>query len=850
MNRSSVTPFQIRLRRLGRQSHRLFTRFTRAMFSWRTLVSAVGLLLFSILCIVAVTPVRYNISVGMVPTHTITANRDVVDEITTEAHREAAAKAVQPLYISDDTVTDSVLESLNQIYSQMDSSIQYAETLDDYGPNRRYTAEELEYARTILTDLYLRDYQLRTLLNTPRDDLATMYSIVFDATQNTMAGYVYEGLEYLAVNNIMQIVGYRLDTSLLQNVVQPLLDAIIKPNVVIDQESTEAAREKARAEVEPVVYKQGQNIVVKGEGRVERYQYEMLSSMGLLSNTSINISIYLGSVLLVVLTLSVAMALLRLLRKDIVYDLKRLILLFVILLITYTACILVRLYNIYLAPVALAALLLSAMLGLEAGLLFNVAMTVLVAALAAGGNTAYTSEMVQLIACYLCSGTIGASLVYKKSNRIRIMLVGIAMGAFNFIVMIALGWMTSSSLDSVMRNALWLLAGGVISAALCIAIQPLLEMLFNLPTPTKLMDLSNPNHPLLHRLLLEAPGTYHHSIVVSSLAEAAAEAIGANPLLARVGGYYHDVGKLRRPMYFKENQLGGENKLIETDPYTAAQIVISHARDGATLARQYHLPREVVRIIQEHHGNTPVMYFYSQALKEANGAPVDVADFRYDANPPATKEGAIVLLCDTIEAAVRSMPNPTPEAIEAFIIKLIRGKLQDGQLSNSPLTLKDIDDICHACATVLNGVFHERIEYPDPPDKLPEEEKPAEEAQAAPAPEPDRELVKPWDGLDPETFPSDDADMSRRTEATASNNIPPVTRAPQIPIDPSEFEPVAPLPVVEIPEPEALPSVEEVLEKMPDPVRNPAEEADAPRSDPSAAPGDATDAEAKKEEMP
>ncbi|MBQ9300482.1 MAG: hypothetical protein IJ214_08220, partial [Clostridia bacterium] len=169
--------------------------------------------------------------------------------------------------------------------------------------------------------------------------------------------------------------------------------------------------------------------------------------------------------------------------------------------------------------------------------------------------------------------------------------------------------------------------------------------------------------------------------------------------------------------------------------------------DGTTLARQYHLPREVIRIIQEHHGNTPVMYFYSQALKEADGKPVDIANFRYDTNPPSTKEGAIVVLCDTIEAAVRSMQSPTPDAIEAFIIKLIRGKLQDGQLSNSPLTLKDIDDICHACATVLNGVFHERIEYPDPPEKIPQpSDRKEEDAAPAAIAEPDADLTRPWDG--------------------------------------------------------------------------------------------------------
>ena len=811
MSQSSVSPMRARFKRSLKNLRELSIRFYSAMFSWRTLISLVGIVLSAALCAFAVTPVRYNISVGMVPTHTITATRDVVDEITTEQLREAAADAVQATYITQEDVMETVLSNLTQICNQFDSAVQYSETLEDNSADRRYTAEELEYARTIITLLYLRDYQLRTLLNTSRADLASMYSILYDAIQNTMSGYIIEGSEYIAVNNILQIVGYRIDTSLLQNVVQPLLNEIIEPNIIVDQAATEAAKEQARADVEPVIYKQGQNIVVKGEGRVERYQYEMLSSMGLLNNTSISITIYLGAALLVALVLSIAMIMMRILCKEIVYDIKRLSLLFIVFILSFALCLTARVFNIYLAPVALCAILLSSMLGLKCAAVFNVAISILVSALAAGGSSSYTSTMVQIVICGLCSGFLGAIVIHKHTGRIRVIASGVAAGACSFAVMMSLGLMTGST-ESVLLNSLWGLAGGGIAGVLCVAIQPLLELIFNLPTPTKLLELSNPNHPLLHRLLLEAPGTYHHSIVVSSLAEASAEAIGANPLLARVGGYYHDIGKLRRPLYFKENQLGGENKLIDTDPYTAAQIVISHVNDGATLARQYHLPREVIRIIHEHHGNTPVMYFYSMAVKEADGRPVDINGFRYDSAPPSTKEGAIVLLCDTIEAAVRSMQNPTPEAIESFIIKLIRGKLQDGQLSNSPLTLKDIDDICHACATVLNGVFHERIEYPDPPQQTDGAASKESESVPVPSQESDASLIKPWDGITPEEYPADDADFEKKAIPSDADNI--LTPGQQIPIDINEFEPDAPLPLVELPEPEALPLVDDVLESM------------------------------------
>ena len=242
-DRSSVS---VRLNHFSSRIRNILRKFKDAAFSWRTLISLAGILVIIALFLLAITPVRYNISVGMVPTHTITANRDVVDEITTESLRNAAEKAVQPTYITVEETAEQVLQHMDQIFSQMDSVIQYSETLNDYGPDRRYSAEEIEYARSILTLLSLRDYQMRTLLNTPRSDLAAAHTILYDAVQNALASYIIEGSEYVAVSSIMQIIGYRVDTSLLQNVIQPLLDEVIQPNVVIDQNATEAARIQAR----------------------------------------------------------------------------------------------------------------------------------------------------------------------------------------------------------------------------------------------------------------------------------------------------------------------------------------------------------------------------------------------------------------------------------------------------------------------------------------------------------------------------------------------------------------------------------------------------------------------------
>jgi putative nucleotidyltransferase with HDIG domain len=354
--------------------------------------------------------------------------------------------------------------------------------------------------------------------------------------------------------------------------------------------------------------------------------------------------------------------------------------------------------------------------------------------------------MIHMLLSNVVGGTVAVMALRGKPHRAQALLCGIYAALSSLVVMTAVGLMTNNDSQAVLANALWSMGGAVIAALLCMGFQPLLETIFNLATPSKLMELANPNQPLLRRLLIEAPGTYHHSIIVANLSEAAAEAIGANPLLARVGSYFHDVGKLKRPLYFKENQMG-DNPHDHTDPYVSSAIVTAHTRDGLQMANKYRLPTEIEKIIMEHHGDTPVMYFYHKALQMANGSPVDIQDFRYDGTRPTMKESAIVMLADTIEAAVRSMPDPTPQRIEEFIEQLVRGKLEDGQLSDSPLTLRDIDKICEAFTTVLIGVFHERIEYPavDIQKREPPEPARLTEAEPAPVPEPPHEESKVQD---------------------------------------------------------------------------------------------------------
>ncbi|MEA5065338.1 MAG: HDIG domain-containing protein, partial [Eubacteriales bacterium] len=377
---------------------------------------------------------------------------------------------------------------------------------------------------------------------------------------------------------------------------------------------------------------------------------------------------------------------------------------------TVALCMLVRPISPYLMPVSLGAMLTTLLVSPSLAIVVNLALSVLSGLLAQAEGSAFTSAMSTLMLTSIVSGSLCVPLIKRRPQRLTILLAGVLVASSNMLTTLALGLIGSASQSAALNNALWAGVSGVLSAALCLLLQLAFEYLFNLVTPSKLMELSSPNQPLLRRLLLEAPGTYHHSILVANLAEAAANAVGADGLLARVGAYYHDVGKLKRPLYFKENQLL-DNPHDRTDPRVSTAILTAHPRDGVEMGARARLPQAVLDIIAQHHGDTPVLFFYDKAVKQ--GGEVDLDGFRYDCPRPTSREAGIVMLADTVEAAARAVPDPTPEKIGALIRRLARSKMEDGQLDECPLTFADISKVVSAFVTVLIGVYHERVEYPD-----------------------------------------------------------------------------------------------------------------------------------------
>ena len=355
-------------------------------------VAILGTAALAILFGTAIAPERYNLKVGSIAFQTITASKDVVDEATTARRREEAAKQVEPSYHPKDGVTDTVMNDLRSVFEELRRVQQYGQTLlsDTSKPEegaaftaRRYTQGELDYARDMLTSITLADYQIATLLQTPAAKLDEAYNDVSAAVRNTMNTTVREGQVNESIANILQIVGYKADTSLLQNVISPALRRVIQPNMVIDEEATAAAQENARRAVEPVMYNQGQNIVVAGE-RVNANQLEMLRALGLLDDNSVDVPMYLGAALLIAAIMLLTLILLVLMNGSLMQDVRKMVVFMLIMTLTLAVCIVfvkVMRVSVYLSPVILGAMLLTGLLGPLAGVAGNLALSVIVSGL-------------------------------------------------------------------------------------------------------------------------------------------------------------------------------------------------------------------------------------------------------------------------------------------------------------------------------------------------------------------------------------------------------------------------------------------------------------------------------------
>ncbi|PKN36737.1 MAG: hypothetical protein CVU62_13480 [Deltaproteobacteria bacterium HGW-Deltaproteobacteria-2] len=317
-------------------------------------------------------------------------------------------------------------------------------------------------------------------------------------------------------------------------------------------------------------------------------------------------------------------------------------------------------------------------------------------------------------------GSVAASYqIVRIRQRSVFLRIGLFLGIINMAAIICLNLITGNLFNDLFLRLTMGFVGGVFTGILVAGITPIFESIFGFITDFKLLELANLNQPLFQRMIIEAPGTYHHSIIVSSMVESAAEAIGANSLLTKVSAYYHDIGKLMKPQYFIENQLTNENKHDKLSPKMSSLIIISHVKDGCELAAKAKLGPQIINIIREHHGTSIVSFFYDKAKKDKDESirSLSESDFRYPGPKPQTKEAGLVMLGDVIEASSRTLSNPTPARIRSLVRERIERIYMDGQLDESELTIKNLNTIAETFTKILTGIFHHRVDYPESAQK-------------------------------------------------------------------------------------------------------------------------------------
>jgi len=664
-------------------------------------------------------PAGVQIEVGEVARQDLVAPITAVNTSETERLREEAARQ-KLLEVQDDPsfyqinpavvmiVEENVTGVLNLLRQGIASE---APQVEEEG------AEEVEAPPTPLTvseidRRLIRDYQIEI----PQSSLEAAVSlslaefdqfaqITTDLVLATMEGRINEDGLRDARNAFEESVkrsGLRGD---LEQTAVILGRQLIQPNLVLNTEKVNAARDEAVQSVEPVQIRQGEIIIRKGDV-VRTEHINLMRDVGLL-RTGRDYGALAGRTLLV---LAIVVLMVVYLHQNRSHVLESTSLLGLLGCVLVTVLLLGRLFSLpawppapYLNPSALVGLLLTLLIDARVGGMAAVVAAVLLAVIS---DLSWSVGVLTLV-----GGLTAVLSVSKVSQRGDLMRAGFIVGGANFLLMIALG-LVSKDTGLILHSYLGLLSG-VLASIVAIGVLPYLESVFKITSSIRLLELSNPNHPLLRRLMLEAPGTYHHSILVGNLAEAAAEAVGADGLLARVGSHYHDIGKLKRPYFFVENQVGKDNPHDKIAPSLSTLIVTSHVKDGLELAAEYKLPPVVTQFIAQHHGTDLVRFFYHRATEAAEDDSVEERDFRYPGPKPQGKEVAIVSLADAVEAAVRSLSKPTPGKIEGLVRKIIKDRLNSGQLDESDLTFQDMDRIANSFAKVIMGMFHTRVEYPD-----------------------------------------------------------------------------------------------------------------------------------------
>lgn len=548
--------------------------------------------------------------------------------------------------------------------------------------------------------------EARFLLNTSKDDLEKIIS-ASDSSLNMlfMLRIKPEELD-IARSKISSI----LDTLELspnqKSVASKLVFNLLIPNYLPDMKETEKRRSQAEASVKPVIIERQKGEIIVRQGEVVKEEdLQVLKALGMLGKYPdpahlFSLLILIGGVIAFIFGYTYFFD------KEVFERPRRLFLLLTgFTMFNFIARIFINTEYHFLVPAPLPVIISNLMVGPISSIGMSVAIIL---------QTMIYSEATPPLILILLTGCIVALIITRSIRHHRQLLTsGIVLALTMGVGGLVIGTYFRYDQSGLLNISLQSLLNGFLSTVFALGLLPFLEFAFHTTTMIRLLELSNPNHPLLKELMNKAPGTYNHSVMTANLSEAAAQAVDANPLLARVGSYFHDIGKLSRPLFFVENQAGGENPHDKTSPSLSRLIITSHVKDGVELARKHSLPEEIIYIIAQHHGTSLVSYFYEKAKKSENDKHLIEDAFRYPGEKPKSKEAAIVMLADSIEAASRSLVRPTEQRIEHLVRTIIKDKFEDGQLDESNLTFQELEKISRAFIQVLKGFYHVRLEYPN-----------------------------------------------------------------------------------------------------------------------------------------
>lgn len=681
--------------------------------SWISYILLGAVLFFALMN--NVKPEQLNVKMLSISDQTIHSPIKIEDKVTTEKKKREAAQKVEDQYTYQSEWKQNRVDVVNSVFDAI-SEVD-AETTE--GEHKAPSTERLEKLKKKLPgDLTrsLSDDVLLQFLHATPEELDIARNSTVTAINNLMSEHIKMNEEQEAEERLADELHNVNVNSELREAIIALGQYAIVPNYFYDSNATKERKQLAQDEVAPVYILQGQVLVKEGE-TITREVYEQLKLVGLLEQSNTFQPFFGLAIIIGVLLFFMHKqfdSFLKLKREDKPYVLAYT----TIVAITVVLMKIISLFQkleyagiAYIAPVAMGTILVKLMIGdrfvFITSVIFSVCSSIMF-------NEGVTSTLNYSIGIYVLLSALSVNIFLKEKNRRTLILqAGILVSSLNVVVLTALLLLRNGnfSLVEIGLHLLMAAASGIISSVLAMGILPYLESGLGLVSSMKLMELSSPNHPLLRKILLEAPGTYHHSVMVANLSEAACEAVRANGVLARVGAYYHDIGKTVQPHFFIENQMGIPNPHDKLDPETSRDIIIAHVTDGVKMLEEYHMPQEIIDIAAQHHGTTLLKYFYYKAIKEDKDKYTEEM-FRYPGSKATSKESAIVGIADSVEAAVRSMNAPTPQQINDLVQSIIKDRLQDGQFSECDLTFKELQIVGKTLCETLNGIFHSRITYP------------------------------------------------------------------------------------------------------------------------------------------